>query len=511
MSSAENESIKDFLASKQKEIEKRQNKKSKAEEFGNFVANLNIKNKNNKSSEDYRNLAYKTIFVTGGLFILDQASGYNLFGSTVSKIIPNMDNIDNTLSPLKSLLEEDRLNQGANKAMANVADFVYNSGQSLKSEQMSEFDITLIKLSISFNQYFDTNVVDFHKVLEYSKIFGSLSIAAASSHMLKNSKLAEDIAAYSEEGTDLAMNERLKYAKNQNADVQTESFIRGTLSKTFKEFKIEQWMSSVVGDMIKHITSPKKSAQKTWLTLNIGKNNLKSMFTFDIDKKSELEEKNLRIKKEIKSLKINDYQESLDVLKEDAYFNQRPDSFSPHKEIAKASKNAYESVLKSNIKNSLSKSLFVLGDKDKTKEEKEKALNILNKISILNEKTKKNNFNDFEILSKIAKTELEKIKYNANQSQNQLCKNFRNFGVARNYVNNRQEEWLNSLTFKLSDGNIDHKKDIPDKVSFDKVFLEVNIPNAMKEVKSKEEYSEKLSQKYAEEENKKSRQRRRMI
>jgi hypothetical protein len=329
--------------------------------------------------------------------------------------------------------------------------------------------------------------------------------------MLKNSKLAEDIAAYSEEGTDLAMNERLKYAKNQNADVQTESFIRGTLSKTFKEFKIEQWMSSVVGDMIKHITSPKKSAQKTWLILNIGKNNLKSMFTFDIDKKSELEEKNLRIKKEIKSLKINDYQESLDVLKEDDYFNQRPDSFSPHKEIAKASKNAYESVLKSNIKNSLSKSLFVLGDKDKTKEEKEKALDILNKISILNEKTKKNNFNDFEILSKIAKTEIEKIKYNANQSQNQLCKNFRNFGVARNYVNNRQEEWLNSLTFKLSDGNIDHKKDIPDKVSFDKVFLEVNIPNAMKEIKSKEEYSDKLSQKYAEEENKKSRQRRRMI
>jgi uncharacterized membrane protein len=126
-------------------------------------------------------------------------------------------------------------------------------------------------------------------------------------------------------------------------------------------------------------------------------------------------------------------------------------------------------------------------------------------------KTKKNNFNDFEILSKIAKTEIEKIKYNANQSQNQLCKNFRNFGVARNYVNNRQEEWLNSLTFKLSDGNIDHKKDIPDKVSFDKVFLEVNIPNAMKEIKSKEEYSDKLSQKYAEEENKKSRQRRRMI
>jgi len=45
MSSAENESIKDFLASKQKEIEKRQNKKSKAEGFGDFVANLNIKNK----------------------------------------------------------------------------------------------------------------------------------------------------------------------------------------------------------------------------------------------------------------------------------------------------------------------------------------------------------------------------------------------------------------------------------------------------------------------------------
>lgn len=504
MSADESESIKNFLLENQKKMEKQENKKTYSEGLGHFVTSLKNKNANNNSIEDYKNIARKTIFITGGLMVLDQVSGFNLFGSAANKIYSG---IDTTLSPFTPLLEKERVNNAGNNMMADMADSVYNIGKEFKDTQMlkngeiTEIDLALIKLSISFNEYFDTNKIDFHQILDYAKLFGTGSFAIYGASALKNSKLAEEIALYSETGTDLRDHEKISYAKNQNADIQTEAVIRNSLSKTFHEMKVEHWMSGIVGDMIKHITSPKKSAQKTWLYLNIGKNNILSAFNLDPVKRLEYQEANIRIKNKIKNLRINDYKESLSVIKNDNFFNKRPNDFNVHKGIANASLKAYESVLKSNVKNSLSKSLFILGSKDKSKEEKKEALSILNKVAVLNSKTNKNNFNDFEVISLIAKKEIEKIKLNSNGNLNNLCMHFENFKSARSYVNNRQKEHLNSLAYKLEDGTFDFQKSIPNKVDYNYVFLDLNIPTTMKNLKEKVELEDKMSQNKARNEN----------
>ena len=515
MTSSTDPSILTFLNKKQEEVDASREIGSKVFEKIDKKTDdiLSINHEKKSKQEKTQSGKNKILIPTACLVVFDQISGVNLMGLGFDVMGDLLNyNIDQVATYADTLFEKNRLISSVNGAltdgMRSVLD-IYKETPNLLTEN-------LLKTSLVLNEYLDPNKIDYTKVLKYAAQFGTLGATVGASIKMASRSEEKEIAQYADIDTGLEKEETTKYASSRKDHIKQETAYRKVLFTVLNKTPVpSEKIIDLATDIIKHTYSPLKSAKKAWIQANIGLQNVKKAIMPSSPTTTLIDAKIVNLKKELKDVEINNLKKGMKEIRSSQYFANRDIKFNPFSAINDAAQDSYQMVLKSNVKNALSKSIYVLGSNTSELKEKKTALKILNKISKIHERTKTDNFDDYEIISEIAKERIQNFKNNSDNNLKFIS--FNNFSTAKNYVNNREAEIISqkknnreneiNQEYLLSQEEKDQKiqdsneeiesKKIPEKINYKKSILEDSIPYIIRKQQMKEEIENK-----AEKENK---------
>ncbi len=355
---------------------------------------------------------------------------------------------------------------GSLNSLGESASRISNHVPDVMKEKTVDFFMELTKI-------LDPNKIDLATPLGYIATFGSSSAAVRGMNLSKRRFYEEEIGKYSDDEMS-SKEQTAKYAIEKFANFTDEYKFKKTLIGITPFSRMGLFVANIVVDMFKALTSPKKTLEKAFLTSKMTANEISYMMSKDFKK---ILKKNEYIRK-FHNLdeKYNPAKKAKFISSTDTFKYQDIDATSEIGSLDMvfgAVQSAYDDTLKINVKNSLSKSLAKIGDEKSSKTEKKEALSILVKISDLHKNTEDNRFDHYKVLSEIANDYLKKIKRDKKvlsfkPSEDEDKKT--NFGLAREFVNRKQDEKLKILSLKNEIDESDPNQNIVDEMKFSDLF-----------------------------------------
>lgn len=330
---------------------------------------------------------------------------------------------------------------------------------------------------MEMSKWLDPDKVNLATPIGYIMTFGSASAGVRGLNLSKRRFYEEDIAKYSD---DL---QTYKDTTTKNAIVNFANFTDEYKVKKFlTEFtpfsKIGLFAANIVVDIAKTLFNPVKTVKKTYLLSKMGLNEVNYFMGDKFQDKLKKSLKRDGYLKELKRLeggydanstakyisstetfKYQDIDATSEIGALDMVFN--------------SVQSAYDDTLKINVKNSLAKSMMVLGDENSSHYKRREALDVLNKVSKLHENTEDNRFDHYKVISQIADDYIKKIKEDKKVYTFKPDKNLTekaSFDLARDFVNKKQEEKLKILGTENPADKNDPNKNIVDEMSFGELF-----------------------------------------
>lgn len=347
------------------------------------------------------------------------------------------------------------------------------SASTLLPIEMQEASVDFFK---ELTKYFDPDKIDLATPLAYFIGFASTSAGVRGINLSKRRFFEEDIAKYSDDlKTD--KNATTKNAIRKFANFTDEYQFKKALTTINPLSKIGLFVANMVVDMFKTIASPINTVKKSFLMTKMSLNEVNYMLGKDFQNNLQKTLKRENYIRKIKNIE-GDYNPTetaqfISTTKEFKYQDiDATSQIGSLDMVFNSIQSAYDDTLKINVKNSLAKSIMILGDPNSSKNKKKEAVIVLNNISRLHENTTDNRFDHYKILSGVATDYIDKIKkdkkvYSFKES-NEINKT--GFEQALHFINRKQEEKLKLLgKFNESDKNDPNKK-IVDEMSFNELF-----------------------------------------
>lgn len=490
----ENEAISNFLKAKQSQIDKKKELKEKVLiSCGDVITKFSTQGNNTQSDQEKRNKAVAMLFIGSSACVLGQVMGIDIvpdhianFASSVADINV-FDTIEDKVNAFSYAFNENQLKTTVNNIFTDVIGFTSSN----LTENSPQFLKDMTGLLLEMNYYLDPNKVDYSKLLNGIAAVGLTTGGMYAADVFNSKPYEERIAKYVEKN--LPKEERASFAKNMNKHIQSAGTIESIFSKIPLFKKPALFVANFLNESYQHAISPKQTFQKAWISSHIGINTLKMVFS-DQNNRDRINALNKELEDEKYNLNVNIFSNAKEKIKSSDFYTKMRnegsnDSVSPTAMIKEASNNAYGDILKVNVKNALAKTLFVLGDKNKTKNEKKKALFVLNDISKLHKRTIDNRFDHYQVISDIAEKEIKAFKSNKKHQ----FKAFNNLSDAMNYINKKQETKFSQSRFK-NGKNSSFNKVIVDKLNFKEAFSDIAINAKIREATEIENVKDALEE-----------------
>lgn len=444
-------------------------------EFDDVIHKFKDRKVSGDSEQTRRERAVKYLFTGSSLAIMATLTTMDVkvteldWSGYLNTVNEGVDFVSKILSPGHVLFSGDNISP---EYIDNFHSAFNNVKETLSNDDVIKLKNNMVEWLLEMNTYLDPEKVDYDKILSYiGGITNGVLTVELTSNIIRK-PFEEKIAKYADDSID-SDSQKTKYATKKFNSAAREYKYKKAFYSILESKNIPLMVVDKLTDITSHLFNPRETLKKIWLKTKLAANEVRFLET--AEKEIQRVHNRMHLNEQMDELNISlsnselSKELSKELMKNRDELNTSEKESLKSKVIYDANYETYSEILKINTKRSLAKAFYVLGDQDKNKKERQEALNIIKSVEKINKLTKEKTFDDYEILSRIARDYLERI------NDTKKVTSYYSEREAFLFVNKKQREYLNKPEYMIETLNgyiVDESKRIKDVGNYNEQFKE---------------------------------------